>query len=87
MTEEEAKKKWCPMTRFHRGYDGDVYTNKISGSAKEDDCTLCVASDCMLWQEEKVIKGFKPIYDSNENLCGYNAETEVIGYCGLGGKP
>jgi hypothetical protein len=34
MTEDEAREKWCPMTRYHN-----------NGEA----CGGCIASDCMMW--------------------------------------
>ena len=48
MKEEEAKTKWCPQVRFHSGADGGVYSNVIGGGT-DDDCTKCIASDCMMW--------------------------------------
>ena len=98
MTEEEAKTKWCPMARVSTLIEGLDYNQTAVGGAAcnrpaegnnmMSDNALCIASDCMLWREKRAFKEFKePIYNSNGNICGYNADTEVIGYCGLGGKP
>ena len=45
MTENEARKKWCPMEHYRNRansiyYEGDVVVN-------------CIASDCMMWRWEK----------------------------------
>lgn len=53
MTEEEAGKKWCPMVRFHIGYNGDVYSNKLDGTSVNLDETCCIASKCMMWRIQK----------------------------------
>lgn len=51
MTEEEAKTKWCPMTRigFVMNAPDDTYVaatgNRIT--SLDDECN-CIASDCML---------------------------------------
>jgi len=81
MTEDEAKKKWCPMVRA-----GDVNTygcatlagawNSYMQKVDVDKYKLirnpkearCLASKCMMWRE-------------------YVADLELYGYCGLAGKP
>jgi hypothetical protein len=57
MLESEAKKKWCPMTRFHSvgacySYDNKPCTpeNKFGEASK--DSPLCIGSACMLWIEK-----------------------------------
>lgn len=77
MTEQEARTKWCPMTRvlstnwkhgcgFNRITDD---TAKIQGPATG---SFCLASDCMMWRwKEK----------SSPN------DPNRRGHCGLGGKP
>jgi len=48
MTEEEAKKKWCPMVRF-------VATNEPPANRwpehmqGEKTYSKCLAADCMMW--------------------------------------
>jgi hypothetical protein len=72
MTEEEAKKKWCPMREM--GFDNVV-----------KDFT-CIASDCMMWRIiDTHIKIDKDTYCTSVRClsgCNYGK-----GYCGLGGKP
>ena len=75
MTEEEAKTKWCPMVRFHKGMDGDVYCSRPTGTAT-DDSALCIASDCMMWRYvdyEYVIPNSVPP----------SSKGKLEGYCGL----
>ena len=75
LTEEEAKKKWCPMSR-----SGDGGTNRGSSDTNypkiyADD--FCVASGCMMWRREKDTYGD----DYGKDI------PETNGYCGLGGRP
>lgn len=55
MTEEEAKNKWCPMSRTPDN-DGRV-TNRAgtNGEITRDD--YCIASACMMWRWETVQSG------------------------------
>ncbi len=50
MTEEEAKTRWCPMTRISYGKT-DVCDNR--GNPNGGLNALCLASDCMLWVEDR----------------------------------
>lgn len=75
MTEEEAKKKWCPMVRFTIGPDtatwqGVAYTNRCKGL--EPASVTCIASDCMMWQQADRV-------EDPENFGSYLP----AGYCGL----
>lgn len=70
MTEEEARKKWCPSVR---AYSEEGSSNRdYDGSVSKD--ALCVASDCMMWQDET----------STNSHTGIN--TIIGGYCGLSNK-
>jgi hypothetical protein len=85
MTEDEAKKKWCPMAHVSAIPHGD----KISLFSNRDislfvppnsldpltNITSCIASDCMMWREDLT---------REEAEDGYRAAN---GHCGLGGKP
>jgi hypothetical protein len=90
-TEEEARKKWCPMAR---------------GIDHSDQCYAipwlpCAASNCMMWrwgEEETECTFFDPQDESwkfDPYLSGIGikesrwsrAKTERKGYCGLGAKP
>jgi hypothetical protein len=70
VTEEEAKKKWCPMVSFHVGFKSNVFDNKPGGSPAHNGSCFCIASDCMKWRWRESIWAGK----------------ETLGYCGLGGK-
>lgn len=47
MTEDEARKKWCPMVRFLSNEPEERYPEGHIA------CTAgrCIASDCMMWVE------------------------------------
>jgi len=72
MTQDEAKKRWCPFTRvaLRQGLSANRTASK-GGYADIADETRCVASGCMAWQ-----------------WTGHNAPNgESEGYCGLARKP
>lgn len=72
MTEEEAKTKWCPMTRV-----GHVAGMAINRHPDESDFyvdTRCVASKCMMWRENVV------------EALPKGKVVLINGYCGLAGK-
>lgn len=76
MTEEEARKHWCPFSRlsggnsaFNRGLDGKTY-----------DETNCIASECMAWRvNHEIFTGVAGTDIQRHQNSG--------GYCGLAGKP
>jgi len=84
MTEEEAKTKWCPMTRkaiysdptggFDTIYNGAVYGN-------------CIASACMAWREERLFTrdNIKLTIHPDGNVTDNGPPP--TGYCGLAGRP
>lgn len=61
-TEEEAKKKWCPMSRKESyGVSGES-----TGSYNRDDGNVdCIASDCMMWRWKEAAMDV-----SGEGFCG-----------------
>lgn len=76
MTEDEARKKWCPMVRT--GLTAGMAVNHHIGSSRHimqagdvHDETRCVASDCMMWRWRVV----EVLWVSHTD-----------GYCGLAGK-
>jgi hypothetical protein len=73
LTEEEARKRWCP---FARSFDTPTElpehiiasgTNRKRGGAPDQWC-LCIASDCMVWRWRAGL-------------------PNDVGYCGLAGAP
>ena len=75
MTEEQAKTKWCPMSRT--GVDEVTANRGFNGKIFEED--KCIASDCMMWRW----LSWKP-----KGLTTWEIEfdKEAGGYCGLAGK-
>lgn len=79
MTEEDARKKWCPMARI--GLVHGMAVNKHAADKGVDEDTRCLASDCMMWR-------------ATDNECLPQAPSDAsaptcksAGYCGLAGKP
>ena len=76
MTEEEARKKWCPHGRVRSS--SSAYNR--SENYAVDGPSKCIASDCMAWRWVKdpliaFVANGKPVPD-------YKGEH---GYCGLAG--
>jgi len=63
VTEEEAKKKWCPFVRVHVTDGGQPFVNKPLtdsnpyGEARQDS-VFCIASACMMWRAKDDGSGF-----------------------------
>lgn len=74
MTEDEARKKWCPMSRQMHGEIGLVYNRRVPGHIEEG--THCITSDCMMWRNH-----------ADDYAEGFEDQAPEGGYCGLGGKP
>lgn len=90
MTEEEAKKRWCPFVRA-------VYANASGMAAVNRDGkrmhpgAACIASECMAWRWE-----FVETEDSKRHRAGRGISTypppEAVyeqtdkGCCGLAGR-
>lgn len=55
LTEEQAKKKWCPHARATDMGDIPLSVNR-RGNAADPDC-LCIASACMAWRLARQIDG------------------------------
>jgi hypothetical protein len=74
-TEEEARKKWCPLARSGDTRDeGRVSVNRC-GNAADMDC-FCIASACMAWREG--------VWPHQRNLAPED-RTPGVGYCGAFG--
>jgi len=76
MTEEEARKKWCPMARVE-----NINGNRAQTVANIDE-SRCIASDCMLWRWKRT-----PQEAALQSGLSQKFHCTAVGYCGLGGKP
>lgn len=80
MTEDEAKTKWCPMTRA-----GDI--NLGATENRPDGSFNCLASGCMMWRWTTYYKNSKT-GEAPMKPGAYETGTAAQnGYCGLGGHP
>jgi hypothetical protein len=83
MTEDEARKKWCPQVRFVISDKfGLTFNNRINSqaelSAQQDGrptASRCIASRCTAW------RWIKPAQRKGR------AVKHACGYCGLAGRP
>jgi len=97
MTEEEAKEKWCPMSRVTTDFVGGLVDNKQYNGI----ITSCIGSDCMAWRCEYKKEQREGHNGGKEMLFSRGTETnrtprrdgydlwvlDESGYCGLAGKP
>ena len=72
MKEEEARKKWCPMARFHV-IEAEVEESNRQGfgNGMGYKNNHCITSDCMMWVEDKSTNAHTGV----SSVCG--------GHCGL----
>lgn len=94
MTEEEAKKKWCPFVRISDGENlNEPITSRLipledHGSGE----TNCIGSACMAWrwEERKTVpaEGYQtPEGQSVVTRYMTIDPQEGAGFCGLAAKP
>jgi hypothetical protein len=76
MTEDEAKKKWCPLVRNNPLAPDESYAGVTTRDNKPDYERNCIASACMMWREADRV-------EDPENYGTYIP----TGYCGLAGEP
>lgn len=61
MTEEEAKKRWCPFARYSAG-SNDNASNRWQRQDGDNDLNpptcRCIGSGCMAWREAYNDRGF-----------------------------
>ncbi len=72
-TEAEAEKLWCPYVRYGGGGDESLGNDYLMTN---NIGAKCLASRCMMWRKG----GERP-------LDQYRERVELVGFCGLGGKP
>jgi len=83
VTEDEAKKRWCPFVRVSNGPDGSWNTMQ---DARSEQTYFCRASACMAWRKtgSKCRNRVGSLVD--RDIDGTGAWID-IGYCGLAGAP
>jgi hypothetical protein len=70
MTEDQARKKWCPMIRLSPlGLGTGESYGECTTRDLEDKYRSCIASECMMWRRHPEQERFLP-----------------MGYCGLARK-
>lgn len=75
MTEEEAKKKWCPHTQVAVVESGAASNRESFALASQKGYDLCLGSACMAWRW------------SVGPMANDAPDVKYKGYCGLAGKP
>lgn len=79
MTEEEARKRWCPFSRpvMPRAEDCGFQPGNRTEDNQIWSANRCIASECMAWR-----------WQYRDEVTGEpQAMGQLRGYCGLGGKP
>jgi len=77
MTEDDAKKKWCPMSRY-----GDFNLGGALNRGLDEAGTLnCVGSSCMMWRWEMTPSAAARTKENNDVIT-----SEPSGFCGLSGR-
>lgn len=91
MTEEEARKKWCPFARTGAFTDQDqmmaVTVNRDPRDEVMDGCR-CIASECMAWRWHGYA-GEEIALDRDHPFRKFprDEHDQRYGYCGLAGRP
>ena len=94
MTEDEARKKWCPFARVAAPADseaGGTAGNRWGDTDPTHPASgyRCIASDCMAWRGYETA-AFKVRAEGEFRSSGRRLKptgADVLGYCGLAGKP
>lgn len=84
LTEEEAKRKLCPMVRKILTF------GSAGGSPGTQEMMFCIASACMAWRWRVMPAIAKERAEKNRgNVPALWSEDEMVarGYCGLAGNP
>jgi hypothetical protein len=92
MTEEEARKKWCPQARL--GTEASCNRAPTRVDAADPIMARCIASECMAWR----FTNKQPEHDLERHLIPHLAnehserlhqkfhrDNPLKGYCGLAG--
>jgi hypothetical protein len=79
LTEDEAKTKWCPMSR-HPIYPMDDRPSGGNSMQTGEFMPTCIGSACMMWRWQHM--------GGDHNQIGEPiSPVPAHGYCGLAGKP
>ena len=84
LTEEQARAKWCPLSRTHIGAvhgAGNVAINRSASPLKE---VNCIASACMAWRRGPRI-GIGPSGERRDRDLDGRTKWTDTGYCGAFG--
>jgi hypothetical protein len=101
ITEEEARKKWCPFARVlvdRQSNDENITSANrlenlgVGGCDLDWDAPRCIASECMAWRVAKTEnvptgKDVAVEYKPGRFKTAPEMTTIVHGYCGLAGAP
>jgi hypothetical protein len=85
ITEEEAKRKWCPLARAGDNHDSRRVGVNRCGNAADMDC-FCIASACMAWRKADQI-GIGPNGEKRDRDMDGRTRWVDRGYCGAFGSP
>lgn len=78
VTEDEARKKWCPHARLTSpSGDSRSWNRVMRATPGFEDYPHCIASECMAWRWDDRFEG------APAQWVGY---SDTHGYCGLAGK-
>lgn len=84
MTEDEAKKKWCPFVRIQKIDDTYLRNNRADllklGESKNRDAAACVASSCAAWRSIDKTKCSAILRNKSSGLDGRVIPPEKTGY-------
>lgn len=73
LTEDEARKKWCPHVRASEGeHDNNAANCGTTEASRSPIYAKCIASDCSQWRRARMV---------------ITQEPTDKGYCGIAGRP
>jgi hypothetical protein len=99
-TEDETKKKWCPMARVQQASEGNEPIGEpFNRQWKQEGlsghhsiaikATQCIASDCMMWRWNMDYESMTEEGHGGDVIIRLKrkANEPKMGYCGLAGRP
>jgi hypothetical protein len=94
LTEEEAKKRWCPFSRVATTNANSPSWNRLSGRQKENgpltmqtpEATLCIGSQCMAWRWSVTPTGWSYRTGGGRARVTDFVKSDSHGCCGAFGK-